>query len=203
MVSSFIKKQDKLVRILIIALLATAIGILSVTGTIDLFNSGSFFAGIGILINLTIFVALLGGLLATYLFKKTKLVKILGTILLTYWVIATILNTGSPLFNLNGGIGFFAILSGIFLTTANVAVLGVVVFYVLKMLLKKDLSMISEILLLVIIGCSVIGFTFDFLDAIFNGFDFANVLLNVIDLLIFPVLAVIGYVLLLNNKSTE
>ena len=200
MVRSFIEKNEKIFKWVLIGLLCALIlfdFVLVIAGVIML----DFWGGTAQFINFILFASLFGLLLFALFAKKTNLARLVGTILLSYWVVSKLLSVGSPFADMAIGTDpFLTIMGSMFELFANFAAVGVVVFYILGAMFGKEFKIVIDILLLAFLGLNVLAFTFNFIDVCVQGFFIPQLMNCLITDLVFPALAVIGFIYLAPAK---
>ncbi len=192
MINNFISKNKNIFKFVIMGL----IGLIILFEFISLFGSFGSNAGAnaGSFFSFFFFVTLLGLLLVCMIINKEEYAKFLGISYLTYFIISTLLNFGSPFY------AFYDGSDGVYVAAATFKMIGGVVFVaIVVMVLIQALSKITfpslvlDILFFAYIGCQImcwILFLARYADINADWTSFMSLFENY---LFMPCLAVIGY----------
>ncbi|MBP5312333.1 MAG: hypothetical protein J6112_05825 [Clostridia bacterium] len=202
MVTSFIKNHAKIFKFVIIGLICAIMGSVFIDGFVGFFSSGYFFGFVADLLYLCVFLGLLALLLITFIMGKHAPAKVIGIMLLSFWVVTELLSIGNPLYSFRSGATFMDVIIALCLFAALLTILGIFVLYVLKAVFSLKVDLIIEILLIVLLAAMASVFLLKIIaDLIYaKGFNLFGYMSSY---LFIPALAVIGYVYLAPEKIAK
>lgn len=156
MIKSFIRKNESIFRICLMAL----IGLIIAFNFISIFGNYSNNAGsnFGLTLDFVVYNGLLGLLLFCIITKKDEFTSFLGFAYLTYYVISTLLNVDSPFYSFYDGAHGTVIARAIFNMFALFTFVAIVVLAIIEKTKNREFKIANKISIIDILALCYLFF---------------------------------------------